>query len=341
MTAQQISDTDCYAAPSFSLSTDGGKSWSNMQQIPSFALRKLDNGMLENAADIRPFPLGNGECLVLGCSDYYSEKGNIFWAEPENISRIPSRKAVYAIRHQDGSWSARGEFELPFDTPDVRACCTQIEILSENRLLIPISFESDKCIFSGRSSGKFSVTVLLMKRNGDKLEFIKKGNILDNDVGRGMCEPSLTRLADQRFALTLRAEDGCGYCSVSDDGLYWQPPRPWCWQDDTKLHMSSTQQHWLRVGEKIYLVYTRNDGSNDRVFRFRAPLYMAEADPDRAILFRETEQVVFPRRKCGEQEIQYGNFHVSVISDDRAVITDAALLSADKTTTLYAATVTA
>ena len=88
------------------------------------------------------------------------------------------------------------------------------------------------------------------------------------------------------------------------------------------MTMSSTQQHWLRVGDKVYLVYTRDDGDNTKIFRFRAPLYIAEAIPSKGVLLRETEQVAIPRQLISGQEALYGNFHCTQLTPFTGLIVD-------------------
>lgn len=65
------------------------------------------------------------------------------------------------------------------------------------------------------------------------------GNALLNNSGRGLLEPSVTYF-DSRYWLTIRAEDGRGYVSVSDDGLAYAEQRPWQWDDGEILDMSTT-----------------------------------------------------------------------------------------------------
>ena len=64
---------------------------------------------------------------------------------------------------------------------------------------------------------------------------------------------------------------------------------------------------------------------NDSLFRFRAPLLIAEAMPQEATLLRSTLDIVFPRRAQDGIEAFYGNFHCTQLDDDTALITDAAL----------------
>ena len=87
--------------------------------------------------------------------------------------------------------------------------------------------------------------------------------------------------------------------------------------------MSETQQHWLRIAGKLYLVYTREDECNKEVMRWRAPLFMAEVDLKQRFLLRETEQIVMPLvYRDGDPNLM-GNFDVFNMSGKTAIVTDA------------------
>ena len=45
---------------------------------------------------------------------------------------------------------------------------------------------------------------------------------------------------DGKVWMTIRAEDGHGYVSVSDDGLTWAEPTAWKWDDGGDVAMSTT-----------------------------------------------------------------------------------------------------
>jgi hypothetical protein len=121
-------------------------------------------------------------------------------------------------------------------------------------------------------------------------------------------EPSLAH-ADGRFLLAIRAEDGHGHVASSSDGLSWSGTAPWRWDDGDPIEMSSTQQHWLTVGGRLHLVYTRRTPENERVLRWRSPLFIAAVDLDRLCLDRASERVVFPIVGEGERVAGLGNFH--------------------------------
>lgn len=57
-----------------------------------------------------------------------------------------------------------------------------------------------------------------------------------------------------------------------------------------------TQQHWVTHSDGLFLVYTRETEDNAHVFRHRAPLFIAEVDPERLCLIRSSERVLVPER---------------------------------------------
>ena len=78
----------------------------------------------------------------------------------------------------------------------------------------------------------------------------------------------------------------------------------------------NTQQHWVTHSEGLFLVYTRRGLNNDHVFRHRAPLVMAQVDPERLCVLRETEQVLVPERGA-----RLGNFGVTNVTPEETWVT--------------------
>ena len=164
--------------------------------------------------------------------------------------------------------------------------CAQRVDLENGDIILPCSWGPEDR--EDRAVGSFRCGF-----DGESLTVLESGNELRNTAGRGLLEPTVTRL-DGRFYMTIRAEDDRGYVSSSDDGLNWEPQRSWTWDSGEPLQMSTTQQRWLTHSVGLYLVYTRKADHNADVIRWRAPLYLAEVDPDRLCLIKETEQEVFP-----------------------------------------------
>ena len=103
-----------------------------------------------------------------------------------------------------------------------------------------------------------------------------------------MLEPQLT-FFDNRYLMTIRAEDGYGYVSSSTDGLNWSEAISWKWDNGEPLAMSTTQQHWLPHSDGLFLAYTRKAEENANVMRWRAPLYLAQVDRATLRLIRASE----------------------------------------------------
>ncbi|MBS3762593.1 MAG: exo-alpha-sialidase, partial [Planctomycetes bacterium] len=85
--------------------------------------------------------------------------------------------------------------------------------------------------------------------------------------------------------------------------------RPWLFDDGTELGNYNTQQHWVTHSNGLFLVYTRRGLGNDHVFRHRAPLMIAEVDPEELVVIRDTERELVPNRGA-----RLGNFAVTDVS---------------------------
>jgi hypothetical protein len=150
--------------------------------------------------------------------------------------------------------------------------------------------------------------------DGKTLRRVAEGNKLIKEVPEGygeMSEPSITRFRG-RYYLTLRGN--VGHVSTSTDGLNFEKPKPWMFDDGDPVGSYRTQQHWITHSDALFLVYTR--WGNASVFRHRAPLYMAQVDPDRLVLLRDTEQVLLPDRG-----VPMGNFGAANVTDSETWVT--------------------
>ena len=330
---QEINNSDVYAAPMYSISSDQGKTWSKPQPIEPLKSVELNDGSgtVEGFADPRPFVLPDGKVIVIGCASFY--KGNtlsVLAKDKKNQKPVEHKaKSYYAIwSPESGKWSPRYTLELPgVNTKRYSSACTQIAIRKDGKIIVPLYVDINVKVEheSPIHRHRFGVMTALYKYKNGKLEFAGKSDILSIPVKRGMCEPSVIEFADNRFAMTIRAEDKNMYCSISDNGINWNKPQPWKWQDGSSIITDSTQQHWIKLGKKVFLVYTRFDGSNNKITRYRAPMYIAEALPDKAQLVKAGENVVFPRATLNGVEALLGNFHCTQINETAALVSDSYL----------------
>ena len=245
--------------------------------------------------------LGTGHTVV------YTPEWKVTLPRPRHTSY-----AVYdPVRSQ---WAAWQKLPMPNGEKyhDCGAGCTQRHDLPDGSILLPVYFRP-----GGQSS---RVTVLHCTFDGRSLRYQGHGNeIIRDDGTRGLHEPSLTRF-DNEFFLTIR-NDKQGFVTRSKDGLNFAPMQVWKFDDDTELGNYNTQQHWVTHSEGLFLVYTRRGANNDHVFRHRAPLFIAEVDPQRLRVIRETEQILVPERGA-----RLGNFGVTHISQNETWVTVAELM---------------
>lgn len=329
MTLQEIRGSDYFLPVEFTSSADKGITWSRPEFIPGLGRDDIGDGVSDGVCDVVPdYHAVTGTVLAIGHNVYY-KNGKLLDTlgdfEKDSSTKRLSRVIVYTTRDAAGKWEgARKRLHAPeFSNCSMFSCgCSQKVILPSGELIIPITFgffgrrdrlvSSLRCAFDGKE--------LLVQESGTRLEL---------PIGRGLLEPSIVNY-DGKFFMTIRAEDGHGHLSISEDGLHWGALSPWRWQDGTEVEMSSTQQHWLTLGGKLHLVYTRRNEENEKVVRWRAPVFIAEVAPDQRCLLRHTEQVALPLVGDGvnaPQEVPFsGNFHPLALSQTEAIITDGEML---------------
>jgi hypothetical protein len=221
-----------------------------------------------------------------------------------------SRHTAYSVYDLAGNqWTTWRKMEMPDEAKfhNSGAGCTQRVDLPDGSLLLPFYFHPPK-----KNS---HVAVARCTFDGETLRYREHGTELYiDDKTRGLHEPSLTRYGDE-FFLTLR-NDKLGFVTRSSDGLNFEPFQPWKFDDGSDLGNYNTQQHWVTHSDALFLVYTRRGANNDHVFRHRAPLFMAQVDPERLRVIRDTERVLVPERGA-----RLGNFGVTDISPEETWVT--------------------
>ncbi len=228
----------------------------------------------------------------------------------DHIPKERTRETAYSIYDPNArTWTPWTTLAMPDRTTfhNAGAGCTQRVDLPNGDILLPIYFKS-------KEQKEYRTTVVRCGFDGAKLTYREHGDEVVVPIERGLYEPSLTRFGD-RFYLTLR-NDRAGYVTSSDDGLHFAPPRVWCWDDGTELGNYNTQQHWVTHSDGLFLVYTRTGAGNDHVFRHRAPLFIAQIDPERLQVLRKTERILVPERGA-----RLGNFGVTEVNEHETWVT--------------------
>lgn len=312
MACQSIGGSDVFGQVHWSWTTDRGHTWSDPTPIASLGRRRLPNGLQEGICDVVPeYHPTTHTLLAIGHNVYYRD----------NVLTKPSedRFPVYAVRDPNGQWRGRTQLPWPGETvPAIYTCgCAQRVNLPDGRILIPLSVGEQP------EAPRFVCSVVCTF-DGTRLVIESMGNSLRLNIGRGLLEPTLARL-DGTTYMTIRAEDGHGYVTSSDDGLIWNEMQPWCWDDGTPLTMSTTQQRWIANSHGLFLVYTRKATENINVMRWRAPLYIAQVNTETLRLIRSSEHIVIPLSGDGVNDADHvarmGNFHTVNAGANEAWVT--------------------
>ncbi len=315
MTMQEIAGSDYFGQVHWTLSKDLGKTWSKPSPIPALGRQPVegrDDDLKAAVCDVTPqYHPQSRSVLALGHVVFYKGK---YFARNEQLPRYP----VYVTRDQHGAWSSRKilEWDDPRGSHIYTNNCGQRVVLPGGEVQMSFTF--------GPQANNRMVAGVRATFDGSVLKVRQTGPPLHNPKGRGLLEPSVTK-SGGKFWMTMRAEDGRGYVSASDDGLNWDEKKPWTWDDGSPVSMSTTQQHWLTHSDGLFLVYTRKDKSNANVIRWRSPLWVSRVDTEKKCLVKSSERVVLPLVGDGVKQPDHvalmGNFDVTNVSPHESWVT--------------------
>ncbi len=291
---------------------DLGKSWSGPSEIPELAWRQGPNKETIAVCDVTPgWHAPSRKLIAIGTKIRYTASGAIL------LDQSRSHEVAYAVFDPPANrWTTWKMLALPETDGKFflsGAGCVQWLVQPDGTLLVPIYFK-------GPTGSDYSSTVLHCAFDGEEMKYLKHGDELSVVGGRGLCEPSLAFFKG-KYYLTLR-NDHRAYVSTSEDGLRFARIRPWTFDDGSDLGSYNTQAHWLTHREGLFLVYTRRGANNDHIPRHRAPMFVAQVDPDRLQVIRATEKVVLP-----ERGVMLGNFGAAAITPQESWVTDAEFIS--------------
>jgi hypothetical protein len=305
----ELTGSDIFTAMHQLSTDDVGKTWTEPQLVPELCYRTETI---------------DGEERPVACSDFWPtwhRKSHTLLGTGHTVAYTPKWKVVdkrprhtaYSIYDaKENKWRPWQKMSMG-DDPRFAFCgagSTQRYDLPDGTILLPIYFRPTV-------PGRRRVTIARCSFDGQTLKYLEHGNEIDvEDETRGIGEPSLTRFGDTYY-MTIRHPKR-SYGTRSRDGLHFEPLKAWTFDDGADLGNYETQQHWVTHSDGLFLVYTRRGLNNDYVFRNRAPLLMAQVDPERMCVLRATERELMPNRGA-----RLGNFGVTDVSPNETWVTDA------------------
>jgi hypothetical protein len=296
--------SDYYSGLYVMRTSDAGRTWQGPQEVPELAWVRRPDETVDAVCDVTPgWHAATKRVLLIGAQVRYSPNG-------EQLNEPRVNQTAYAVYDPaTKNWSPWRVLELPDGEKFDFACagCTQWIEQSDGTLLIPM--------YVGKNSREpWNVVVTQCSFDGQELKYQKHGDEFAVPEVRGLAEPSLIRYGD-RYYLTIR-HDLRAYVTVGNDGLHFGELQPWQFDDGAELSSYNTQQHWLAHNDGLFLVYTRRGAKNDHIERHRAPLFMAQVDPEQLCVLRATERVLIAERGA-----ELGNFGAAAISTRESWVT--------------------
>ena len=292
-----VEGCDLFSGLLMSTSKDDGKTWSEFEFQKG--LSPIEEGdLITVGCDATPIHhKKTDKILLLGQTTEY-KKG-------EKCPTENRRYTFYSIYDKEkNEFSEMKLIKMPEGYERCGNGSGQSVETENGDLLIPVYYNKE-------NEPNMYACVLRCSFDGKDMQVLEMGKSLTIHVSRGLVEPSLI-YHKGTYYMTLR-NDECGMVAKSDNGLVYTDLQHWKWEDGSLLQNYNTQQHWMKLGDDLYLVYTRRGADNDHVFRHRAPLFAAKVENMR--LVRGSEFVVVQERGA-----RLGNFCATPFKDGKAIV---------------------
>lgn len=293
--------SDYFSGLSVMRTNDLGKTWSEPDLRPE--LEWIHDGKVDIAvADVTPdWHSQSGKVLAVGAQVRYNVDGH----QLEDIKR--ANQTAYAVLDpKTNQWTKWEQIKMPADEQFnyARSACSQFLVEKDGSVLLPFYIGIN-------AKTPWSIIVAKFSFDGTHLKYQEHGNVMPLNAGRGFGEPSLIKFKD-RYYITIRSNDRA-YVTSGSDGLNYDPPKAWNFDDGKELGSYNTQQHWMAHSDGLFLLYTRRGANNDHIVRHRAPLFIAQVDPAKLQVVRKTEQVLVPERGA-----MMGNFGATAVTPNES-----------------------
>ena len=305
-----LDGVDVFEGSYLSYSKDRGASWTTPARPEVFSIRNNCYG-------------GKSSCEIF---TKYHKKSKLLlgfghlvnYTAYNNVDHVHPRPITFSVFDECSStWTKPVMIDIPDQiNKGLAQFAFQSVELDDGDILMPVAATS-------LPESIFSIYTVRLRIEENNVRIIEYGQPIEISQPRGLYEPSLIRFQNKYF-MTMR-NDITGYVACSEHGLDFNRLKPWCFDNGELVGNYNTQQRWVRNGDnELYLIYTRRNANNDNVFRHRGPVMIAQVDPERLCILRDTEQVLIPNRGA-----RMGNFMATEISPGLSIFSVAEWMQND------------
>ncbi|MBS1828006.1 MAG: exo-alpha-sialidase [Acidobacteria bacterium] len=307
---QHLDADDHYSGLWYMYTDDLGVTWKGPFEVKHLAAQPEPGGLHSSVHDVTPgWHPHTRKLIAIGGRTFYNAQGKHISGD---INKGGTAYATYDPKTDH--WQPWSPLEFPNQPmfANCRSSCSQFLTKPDGSLLVPVYYQKVGTPY-------WAVTVLACTFDGTRLQYVRHGTLLEDNTKRGLAEPSIA-FHRNRYYLTIRHDDRA-YVATSPDGLTYEPMKPWRFDDGADLGSVNTQQHWVTHSKGLFLAYTSLRDDNRKLARGRAPLYIAQIDPEKLHVLRATEKILIPNRG-----LLLGNFGAAEISTSESWVTDAEFL---------------
>ena len=321
------SASDAYLDWQRRVSTDNGRTWSDLEPIPWVVQRLPEGGMVTYPCGVQWEPvLGVAyerrmRRLWPGCDPF-----TFHWGDHEHpfndhtfaVERCGGEEVEKLLSYEEGpDWDPERPFEAEFCQTNRAYLGVSFAFAPDGTVYYPLT-----CHPSDQTSLNTGGLVL-MRRAPSTGEWSASNQafLRPDQSSRGILEPDAAVLRDGRVLVVARGSStetnpGRKWMTLStDEGRTLEPVREFCYDDGEAFYSPSSIHTFLRSSRNGKLYWLANiapeppDANGPRY-----PLYVAEIDEDRAAVRRDSLVLVDDRRDDDSERVQLSNF---IVIDDR------------------------
>jgi hypothetical protein len=312
-------------------SQDAGKTWDSQGLIERSYIYDFENSSVKSGYGAIYADDKNGVLLFIA-NDTYWEKGHI-------ASVWRKRTLYYRLSFDNGyTWTdkkyiiqkgtdSKGEpynkdhflKDVTFGTNMAATVSPRVIRAEDNTLLVSVQVQivdEKDGVINPSSMGFMKCGAMKGTWNEGSLDYQwnlgEYASVTQEESTRGVFEPTFERIGEKKIIMVMRGSnlnkeeqiEGVKFYSISqDNGMTWTKPIPLKYDDGSTMYSSSCIPKIIRHSNgKLFFIGVINK-SNPKGNLPRYPLCIAELDPNRGVILKETITIIDTKRASQDETI--------------------------------------